>query len=1574
MNDDIGYNGFNVSLFYLAPIHYEDIEDPNVVITLKSITKKNAVTKEKRLAEFLNLLTKKAFDVSNYYILMCWIQLYPRLALDASKTVRHLAHQIQASYMESYGAKEFSPYLKSSLPTWLQGLYDDKSIAVSIRSNLLQNFSNDETKVNSKIWMVFHEQIVNYCYHVLVQQSANTMSDERLDSEDELNLKYSRAIVSAILMLSKMLELVNSKESFLREAAQECIEKILTLEKVWDHLASFSNNKSFNLALFKALVALIAEIFALDETKNLKPVTLFLDVKAVYKIVSKKFIKLVKVTDSKQSPSNLIYTSVVIQLLDVLTILTQFTSSANLDVKRNLNIKKNFWQIGKAKSNTRLNEYIKLGPCNSAPIYYKYLSGFLLALKNSGVRPEEDFDFLDFSNVKDAHKLIDRYFLPQFSNFIGPDSLKFKNEATQCFIHVYNLFNEQVDLSHEGINYNLFLTILDSISSSRVSPSDEGSAKACLESLADFAKTRALETEAISEKLVRNKDTKIEGEGYTVHFKSAKDKLIISYYLVLTSVSETASGELLLAIFETLADTYEADTLTVLTRCLVRMLQLSKVGTSKIVDWTLESLPSYITSDFVDVPILLIESVIKCSNSKDLKDFCSDCFTKISSESPLRLPKFLSIVFEQNVFEARSVEEVEPEIYGYLVSLAEKVEKLDAENDLILHLVDNPHILGSVLASEPGNLGRRKILNKLVSRGEVPNGEAVSELVKFAASSCDDTCKAFLNLIQDRRMVQNALFDTITSSLVGTSFSNLASYVQESENDVLFSEIQKELETACEHVDIYSLAIANPLEQNIYLISQPGAVTLSPQIMPIASFLGEFLKISEPKDVKHLIWFAKALEYSEDFEFLSEIGTDHESLNSLRDSFNADLFSKPIDGCALKEIFDSKSEVGFYGNLAAHLRGRGPFTPDQFYSAKVLIRFLSEAFESMSLANFDKLDIQYTKLAGNPLMLATFLCCALKFVGHSSKLDRLRNYVFGEILGIQSAPGIVQSGITWVALATNFFNNVSYEVLPSHKMAMVVNQISGWLNSEVAYDEAFDNMRVLLSQFFAQLISSTSDEIPDKIWELSSSLCLNNFSTAQVKPNFQALKYFTLKLFVVLSKHVDQSVYPQWIEDKASLYEEIFEFLHQEQGGMNQPIHLVNDLLERILTQADLPEKLLADQASMLYDILSSSKLENLQRIAASLLRKRIYELQQDVIVEYQLRKPNDEEDDLGEVDELVKLPESLLRDIRDLEHHLDDYVLHSKFAAAFKYLWSWLLIFAFLEDSTISMKSAYIEQIKKNDAINKLLGTIFDCINLTDSKFLNSLVISPIEKNTKVVSQNCLIQEYQISKGRSGNSPKDEVLFLLCHLYYLSLRFLGAFAQQWFQDLRDLQLKQQVQRFSVNYISPVIISKMLDDVDKTKDKLTKGDENFNIKVNRVTNEIKSSYVIDEQNMEMVVKIPEAFPLLKVSVEGPLRLGVKEKQWKAWLMASQRVISLTNGSITDCIELFNKNVNLHFSGFTECAICYSILHQDHSLPSKVCPTCLNKFHSGCLYKWFKSSGSSTCPLCRSTFNFRATRA
>lgn len=68
------------------------------------------------------------------------------------------------------------------------------------------------------------------------------------------------------------------------------------------------------------------------------------------------------------------------------------------------------------------------------------------------------------------------------------------------------------------------------------------------------------------------------------------------------------------------------------------------------------------------------------------------------------------------------------------------------------------------------------------------------------------------------------------------------------------------------------------------------------------------------------------------------------------------------------------------------------------------------------------------------------------------------------------------------------------------------------------------------------------------------------------------------------------------------------------------------------------------------------------------------------------------------------------------------------------------------------------------------------------------------------------------------------------------------------------------------------------------------------------------------------------------------------------------------------VDLWLKNLAGYFEGVEECPICYSVLHPTlKTLPRKPCPNCKYVFHSECIYKWFKTSTKSSCPLCQMPF-------
>ncbi|GEQ70580.1 hypothetical protein JCM33374_g4258 [Metschnikowia sp. JCM 33374] len=1579
---DIGYNGFHVSLFYLAIIDSDNVQNPNVTIALKNLAKKNAVTKEKRLSEFLKMLENSSFDVKDYHILVCWLQLYPRLAIDSQKSVRQLAHQILATYMDKYGAKEFSKYLKTAMPIWLQGLFDDKSIANSVRSELLKCFAGDESKVNYKIWIIFHEQIINYCHAVLIHESASSITDERSESSDEVSMKYERAVNSALMMFLQIIRLANTHKYFINDTASVQVNEILTSDQLWDNLGSCASKENLNTSLFRSYLGLISELFTIDEEGALKPFTSNLnDLKSVFKTVSKKFIKNVKLSPTSDMSSTIIYSSVILPLLNSLTLLTSFAK------KSPTKIKKSFWQFGGSKSFSRLKDILKLGPCNSDPSYYGYLKNFFAALESADISSGEDFPFLDFSSAKDAKNIIQKILLPHFQKLRGHNALAFKCSGIQCLIYVFELFSRQISDENElrSLAQSLFFTFLDSISIPRIRKDDLVMKDSCITYLAQFfASNVAPGQEDLSEGILDLLGKKEQTQIKKVAISGDYIQICTNYYLVLREVSDEDGNTFLQEIIERLEETYDIAPLSQGLTILLNSLSNSKNNTL-VADWAAVNLPGFVSSEFVELPLNFLRKLLEVRFEIDYGQLINDFFLKISAECPSYLAVLFGIIIDLGLFKEDSMNSI-PDAYAYLIQISQDKNRSDSENSLILAFVENEEICSNLLQSTVSLERQNKLIASIVNYDQFSKLAILHESSVKALISCaleyinQEYSVKFLERFQENEIVGSVLFEKLMTLGPEHDFSALANLLSRKQDILPLEKIKVEMNKALESIDLVSLSISNPLFQNINLIKRSKCPSLSPFILTIAAFLKELSKVSNTEDTSISILRSICSEYISDYNFLT-LPSGDETVTKVRNSLDEiDSVAIVVDEINIAEAFNSTSADDMISSLLGEISGKGLFTARQYYISRILVRAFNPVFESMSLSKFDNLEIVYTKLSNHPLKLATFLCSATKFIGVSSKLDRIRNFVFAEILGVRSSAEICESGLIWLSLASSFINvDSAYDILPSHKLGMLINHLASWLECDIAFDNSFVSVRTLLASFISQFIQLLGEGVPDKTWDLAVDLCLNNLGMAQLNHDATALEYFSVRLFLVLSKYINKNVFDDWRQSRISIEEEILELTVAKQSKnsqstvCHQPEVLVYELFERSLQKATISKEVLAENEDKLYQMLARSQIVGSQKIACSLLKKFIYQSQQDVILEVQMRKSNLSGDN-DTTSDMATLNSILLQTVSNQEFHLEEAFEDKNYHDVFRYLWSWVLIFDHFKESTYSMKADYIGQLKTNDSIGTLLNTIFDILPLTEQGFINQLVIEPIEKNEKAKPSQSIIQNYDISYSSHGNSVREEVHFLLAHLCYQTFHFLGSFASQWFNEIRDVQLKQQIEKFSVRFISPILISEMLGDVEKAKDKLTKNDDTLTIKVNKITNEIKSIYVIDEQTMEMVIKIPEKFPLSNVSVEGPVRLGVKENQWKAWLLASQRVITLTNGSIFDCIELFNKNVNLHFSGFEECAICYSILHQDHSLPSKTCPTCSNKFHAACLYKWFKSSGSSTCPLCRSAFNFNTGRS
>jgi hypothetical protein len=222
----------------------------------------------------------------------------------------------------------------------------------------------------------------------------------------------------------------------------------------------------------------------------------------------------------------------------------------------------------------------------------------------------------------------------------------------------------------------------------------------------------------------------------------------------------------------------------------------------------------------------------------------------------------------------------------------------------------------------------------------------------------------------------------------------------------------------------------------------------------------------------------------------------------------------------------------------------------------------------------------------------------------------------------------------------------------------------------------------------------------------------------------------------------------------------------------------------------------------------------------------------------------------------------------------------------------------------------------------------------------------------------------------------------LASHAYLRALQAVPSMVRAWWEAQRDRQYSMAVAAFTAKHFSPLLIAREMSFVAAGN----LSDDDMSVKITSLGNEVKAVYTVDEVPLELSIRLPTEFPLVAIEVKDSRKVGVTEAQWRGWVLAVQQTImaqvrarapllevstlaaDTQNGLIADALALFKRNIALHFEGVEACAICYSIISVlDRTLPSKTCKQCKNRFHAGCLYKWFSTSSGSTCPLCRNVF-------
>ncbi|KAM4544479.1 E3 ubiquitin-protein ligase listerin [Odontesthes bonariensis] len=407
------------------------------------------------------------------------------------------------------------------------------------------------------------------------------------------------------------------------------------------------------------------------------------------------------------------------------------------------------------------------------------------------------------------------------------------------------------------------------------------------------------------------------------------------------------------------------------------------------------------------------------------------------------------------------------------------------------------------------------------------------------------------------------------------------------------------------------------------------------------------------------------------------------------------------------------------------------------------------------------------------------------------------------------------------------------------------------------------------------------------------------------------------------------------------------------------------------LNQNSLPPRFIADQKTNLPEPLQTllNTLCPLLLFKARPLQITVYHLLEKVmpqLPECDGEGDNNKSDD--DRDEPCLSPPASLMAILSTCEELCDSILAAvqvgefavvqplsvEYSCILGYLLAWKLLLTFFKSSPSHLRAHYAQYLKRSCSLNKLLLHLF--------KLMPENPIYPGQgpetKETKTFFSESLFLTVD-----KRDSVEWELPHLACSVYYSTVQDLPAMVRLWWNG-QEKRVSTAVEKFTIKYVSPVLSAQEISSVHTS----TQMFENMTVKARSAAREVIATYSVDDIFIELVIQLPQNYPLGSITVESGRRVGVAVQQWRNWMLQLSTYLTHQNGSIMEGLALWKNNVDKRFEGIEDCMICFSVIHgSNYSLPKKACRTCKKKFHSACLYKWFTSSNKSTCPLCRETF-------
>ncbi|KAI7906774.1 uncharacterized protein BX663DRAFT_534810 [Cokeromyces recurvatus] len=1591
--------------------------DPELVVILKKISKRDVTTKLKALEELESYLktNKSAIQL----ILNNWVTLYNKLVLEVDRRVRLIANQVHA-LITANAKKKFAPILKELIGPWLLSMYDSSKDIVKVSQSAFETVFAADKRLG--VISFCQKEILDYITDMLLYKTPETLSDARYVTKEEMFSKYARVVSSSLQILSYLIQFLP-----LEERTKESYETIFDDTTMWKRLSTNESpliRKAFYSFICTLLISWIevvesrldlicpcfyASVFTEKDTMTHSDMwdALLLMTKKLpqsWIVIGKKKPALPKLFHLLRSGLN---GSPNITYPSLLALLAHLPKELKEMPNFYTDVFDNFWKGLNTEYIDRSNSYLFLNAYAECIIYF--------AISLSKTKQEDALQIATVLIEQTFFNMIQSYFL-NIKNF---DKLDLNGYAIIAK-HTVILF------SNEQLNLLTFRSQLDDLLIQTLIDCDTKLIKAQLD-MNLFCQKVAHFMTALSYEIKQNNKDIMDLKNY------AND---LAQRLLLTSVESAmvhkqwAHGLLVLGQQLLHLDVEITKKLIIAVQQLLRLLEWSEGDEAMLTSfatfyvtcvtqtdegstlWTalmniLKDMlnDSELISRSVHIFILTIEQSQKVPYRCDALDtIVKQALSRLMDPQFITVPrslleKMVSFSLSIPILSDTTITEIMNLLTTTLVSFNRHYE--EERSSFLLESVQS--VLTILQNAHPGLMGRTidwigEVFDIMFIDSPVaPSASEVWDLYKHSADSSyliERVKRSITDIHYAASPSDNAhriktLLTTYkelsVEMLLGTEqeWKTLSDHLLVSSHDLTLSftdpfialslkdDLQKESETI--NYDLYGLSGFARLAfcWGEYLFSENKRVEcgwLIRQLMMTVMCCEQGLmcpgykcRIWQPKAVDGVRTFVQSM-HSVFIDWLTHLVPIHHDVLS----WNNELLASVMNG----HVNDQQPLLlRFVAELIV--------VNQPIFGAHVLQRVLQQLVILLDWPMEGMVKwLPLIKSTDNKLPLAykvAILLCFKSTMGEDPSYIHYQSELANRLSGLSHMKDLKTHWDTLVLLNTSVLNHGAFDI-PRQRLIYLVQTIRPLLvsikeNDDDDNDDDDDECsrtHALVQAQFAQLLKYLAESISDisgSHWNDFLDCCFEWIAFADTSDTEELMVvYHGLKLLhTLLSIESNNESLQEALEERISILSKcILDLVAKEmdyyQNGpnVNEARMIYQELLARLLDF--VPEKYLVDCCDdyfSKFNALIYSPNQVLQKQIYLVLKKCVAHKVQDLSVKLEFTETNEEEK--GDVDIDQEVMNALLNppDLTHWQSVIDDSsLLHDTLG----YLLAWMLMFDHFIDITFKLKQEYTRQLKEQEAVSYLMPTLCKILHVGQNSTELSFDITPWS-----------IIDYDTE----GIDVTSDMTFLVLssHLYYRALTHIPSLVRQWWIDCKHRQLTIAVEHYTEKYFSQQLIHKEIEMVNREdiKKQLEDNDDNeFTVKTSK--SEVTAIYRVDEQNMQIAIKLPTNFPLRPIDVEGIQKVGVNDKQWRGWMFAVTAVIGSQNGNIVDALTVFKRNVNLHFNGVEDCTICYSIISaQDRSIPTKQCRTCKNKFHSSCLYKWFRSSNSASCPLCRTVF-------